>query len=201
MDPKKVREAFESGASKAASQQGRPERVMAPILHDDVPTFMEAPAATSPAELEGADVAVLGIPFEGVKLLDPVTYAPAAGRAGARGLASTTASAPTQGPTPSGATRSSTRCATAAASCPRPTATSSSSTICASSTTATSPSCRATSRRPSCARTRSSPTSSPPAPCRSSSAATTRSPSRCCRCWPASSTASSASSPSTRTST
>jgi agmatinase len=77
MDPKKVREAFERGASKAASQQGRPERVMAPILHDDVPTFVEAPAATSPAGLEGAGAAILGIPFEGVKLLDPATYAPA----------------------------------------------------------------------------------------------------------------------------
>ena len=50
---------------------------MAPILHGDVPTFIEAPAASAPAELEGAGVAVLGIPFEGVKLLDPATYAPA----------------------------------------------------------------------------------------------------------------------------
>jgi len=50
---------------------------MAPILRDDIPTFMEAPHAASVAELEGADVAILGIPFEGVRLLDPVTYAPA----------------------------------------------------------------------------------------------------------------------------
>ena len=77
MDAKKVREAFERGAAKAAARKGRPERVMAPILHGDVPTFIEAPAANSSAELEGAGVAILGIPFEGVKLLDPATYAPA----------------------------------------------------------------------------------------------------------------------------
>jgi agmatinase len=77
MDQNKVREAFERGAGKAASLQGRPERAMASILHDDVPTFIEAPLAASPAELEGAGVAVVGIPFEGVKVLDPVTYAPA----------------------------------------------------------------------------------------------------------------------------
>ena len=77
MDPRKVREAFERGAAKAASAKGRPERQMAPILHGDVPTFTEAPYAASPAELEGAGAAVLGIPFEGVKLLDPVTYLPA----------------------------------------------------------------------------------------------------------------------------
>jgi len=77
MDTKKVREAFERGAAKAASRQGRAERVMAPILHGDVPTFVEAPPASSPTELEGAGAAILGIPFEGVKLLDPVTYAPA----------------------------------------------------------------------------------------------------------------------------
>ncbi|HUK77319.1 MAG TPA: agmatinase family protein [Thermoleophilia bacterium] len=77
MDPKKVHEAFERGAAAAAKQGGRPERVMAPILHGDVPTFAEAPAVSVPAGLEGAGAAVLGIPFEGVRLLDPVTYAPA----------------------------------------------------------------------------------------------------------------------------
>ncbi len=77
MDPKKVREAFERGAAGAAAAHGRPERQMAPILRGDVPTFMEAPHAASPGELEGAGAAVLGIPFEGVKLLDPVTYLPA----------------------------------------------------------------------------------------------------------------------------
>ena len=77
MDADKVRKAWERAAAKAATAGGRPERTMAPILRDDVPTFIEAPFAGSVAELEGAGVAVLGIPFEGVKLLDPVTYAPA----------------------------------------------------------------------------------------------------------------------------
>lgn len=77
MDAKKVRKAFQAGASKAAAARGRPERHLAPILRDDIPTFMEAPLALTTAELEGAGVAVLGIPYEGVKLLDPMTYAPA----------------------------------------------------------------------------------------------------------------------------
>ncbi len=75
MDPKKVHQAFERGTP--AKRGGRPERVMAAILHGDVPTFAEAPAVTVRAGLEGAGAAVLGIPFEGVRLLDPVTYAPA----------------------------------------------------------------------------------------------------------------------------
>ena len=77
MDPSKVREAFERAASKATPLAGRPERVMAPAPHDDVLTFAESPAVASPEGLEGAGAAVLGIPFEGVRLLDPVTYAPA----------------------------------------------------------------------------------------------------------------------------
>lgn len=77
MDLDEIRAAWERGAARAAAAGGRPERVMAPILYDDVPTFAEAPAASSPEGLEGAGAAVLGIPYEGVKLLDPVTYAPA----------------------------------------------------------------------------------------------------------------------------
>ena len=99
MDPMKVREAFQRGASQTASPaQGRPERVMAPLLHDDVPTFAEAPAVSAAQGLEGAGAAVLGIPFEGVRLLDPVDLR--AGRRGARRRTalSTGAAAPTQGP-------------------------------------------------------------------------------------------------------
>jgi agmatinase len=76
MDAKDVRAAWSRAAEKAALAEGRPERVMAPILRGDIPTFMEAPLAVQPADLSGADVVVLGIPYEGVKLLDPVTYAP-----------------------------------------------------------------------------------------------------------------------------
>ena len=77
MDARDVRAAWDKAARGAEKAEGRPERVMAPILRDDIPTFMEAPRAAGPDELAGADIAVLGIPYEGVKLLDPVTYAPA----------------------------------------------------------------------------------------------------------------------------
>jgi len=77
MDPKDVRAAWDKAAQRAEKAEGRPERAMAAILRDDIPTFMEAPCAAGPDDLAGADVAVLGIPYEGVKLLDPITYAPA----------------------------------------------------------------------------------------------------------------------------
>jgi arginase family enzyme len=76
VDAGKVRKAWEQAAAKAQAAGGRPERAMA-AAPNDVPTFIDAPFAASVAELEGAGVAVLGIPFEGVRLLDPATYAPA----------------------------------------------------------------------------------------------------------------------------
>jgi arginase family enzyme len=75
MDPGKVREMFEHGAEEAASRGGA-RRVTATGLHDDVPTFIEAPRAASAAELEGVGAVVLGIPYEGIALLDPVTFVP-----------------------------------------------------------------------------------------------------------------------------
>ncbi len=184
--PRRCDEAFERGAARRRRSRARPERVMAPILHGDVPTFVEAPAASVAGRARGRRRRRARHPLRRRQAARPRDLR--AGRAPRRRptARSTTAAAPTPGPTPSAATPCSTRCATAAASCPRPTPTSSSSTICAWSTTATSPSCPATSRRRSCGPTRSSPTSSPPAPCRSSWAATTRSPSPCCRCSPAS---------------
>jgi agmatinase len=74
MDAKDVKAAWSRAAERACA--GGPERSMAPILHGDVPTFMEAPLATHAGDLSGADVVFLGLPYEGVKLLDPVTYAP-----------------------------------------------------------------------------------------------------------------------------
>jgi arginase family enzyme len=76
VDVRQVKALWEHAARRAQVEKGRPERTMAAILHDDVPTFAEVPAAEGPADLEGADVAVLGLPYEGVKLLDPLTYAP-----------------------------------------------------------------------------------------------------------------------------
>ncbi len=76
MDSNEVRARWERAAATAAATEGRPGRPMAPILRDDVPTFIGAPLAEEPGDLVGADVAVLGIPYEGGRPLDPVTGAP-----------------------------------------------------------------------------------------------------------------------------
>jgi arginase family enzyme len=76
VDANEVKAVWDRAGRRAEREQARPERRMARILRDDVPTFAEVPSAVGPGGLEGADVAVLGIPYEGVKLLDPVTYAP-----------------------------------------------------------------------------------------------------------------------------
>lgn len=77
MDAGEVRSIWVRAAERAAAGEGRSERTMAPILRDDIPTFIEAPLAEHAAELAGANAVFLGLPYEGVKLLDPVTYAPA----------------------------------------------------------------------------------------------------------------------------
>lgn len=76
MDASEVRSAWARAAGRASAADGRPERTMARILRDDIPTFIEAPLAERASDLAGADVVFLGLPYEGVKLLDPVTYAP-----------------------------------------------------------------------------------------------------------------------------
>lgn len=54
----------------------RIERRFKAILYDDVPTFMELPHARSKEDLNSADVAFLGIPWEGLKYPDPWTILP-----------------------------------------------------------------------------------------------------------------------------
>jgi arginase family enzyme len=54
----------------------RVDRRMRDILYGDVPTFMELPLARNPAQLEGVDVAFLGMGYEGVKIDSPHTYLP-----------------------------------------------------------------------------------------------------------------------------
>jgi arginase family enzyme len=76
VDVGEVKAAWERAALRARRGGMPPERSMAPILRRDVPTFAEAPSAAGPGDLARADVAVVGIPYEGVKLLDPLTYAP-----------------------------------------------------------------------------------------------------------------------------
>ncbi|MFX0205296.1 MAG: agmatinase family protein [Candidatus Hodarchaeota archaeon] len=54
----------------------RMERRLKAILYGDVPTFMELPHARRKEDLESADVAFLGIPWEGLKYPDPWTVLP-----------------------------------------------------------------------------------------------------------------------------
>lgn len=57
-------------------------RKPARILHGDVPTFMQLPRAKQTSDLEDANVAFLGIPYEGVKSYSPeIIYPPEAGDA------------------------------------------------------------------------------------------------------------------------
>jgi len=54
----------------------RSERRTKAILYGDVPTFMELPHAKKKEDLKGIDVAFVGLPWEGIKLLDPWTILP-----------------------------------------------------------------------------------------------------------------------------
>ena len=66
--------AFQRASAKAAQSPYRVARRVERILYDDVPTFMEAPYAE---EAPDADVVVVGLPYEGVKILDPRRFLPA----------------------------------------------------------------------------------------------------------------------------
>ena len=199
--PRRCARRSRRGPSKAAAAKGRPERQMAPILRDDIPTFMEAPLAVATRRARGRRRGGARHPLRGRQAARPRDVCAAAGRAGARGLdllPQRRRRGPGGDPPPLGLLLAAPRTRLHPRGRPRP--------------GHRRPAARRRLRRrrrrrrptsssPSCAPTRSSPTSSPPAPCRSCSAATTPSRSRSCRCSPASSTASSASSPSTRTST
>ena len=51
----------------------RVERRLKAILYGDIPTFMELPHAKKKEDLQDVDVAFVGLPWEGIKLLDPWT--------------------------------------------------------------------------------------------------------------------------------
>ncbi|MFX0051169.1 MAG: agmatinase family protein [Candidatus Hermodarchaeota archaeon] len=74
MSLKKVWDEAYSASTKTIPH--RVERRLKAILHGDVPTFMELPHANSKEELKNADVAFLGIPWEGLKYSDPWTVLP-----------------------------------------------------------------------------------------------------------------------------
>jgi len=74
---KGIESRFRRALERAARVPSRLDRRVARILHDDVPTFMEAPLA---AEVENPDVVVVGVPYEGVKIKDRFTFVPATAR-------------------------------------------------------------------------------------------------------------------------
>lgn len=66
--------AFRHASERVAQSPYRVVRRVERILYDDVPTFMEAPLAEAAPD---ADVVVIGLPYEGVKILDPRRFLPA----------------------------------------------------------------------------------------------------------------------------
>ncbi len=66
--------AFGRASASAAKSPYRVVRRTERILKDDIPTFMECPLLE---EAPNADVVVIGLPYEGVKILDPRRFLPA----------------------------------------------------------------------------------------------------------------------------
>ena len=78
VDPKDVKAAWdEGGASARPRPRAGRSASWRPSCATTSPRSWRRPPPPTRGDLAGADVAVLGIPYEGVKLLDPVTYAPA----------------------------------------------------------------------------------------------------------------------------
>ena len=71
---KDIAAAFKRASDRAAKSPYRVVRRIERILRDDIPTFMEAPLAE---EVPDADAVVIGLPYEGVKILDPRRFLPA----------------------------------------------------------------------------------------------------------------------------
>lgn len=69
-------EKFKAAEQKAKDAYNKVDRRMEPIIHGDVPSFMNLPIARSKEDLEGCDVAIIGIPYEGSKLVTPYCYLP-----------------------------------------------------------------------------------------------------------------------------
>jgi arginase family enzyme len=72
----RVNAAFEEVAHNAGQAEARRERRIQDILYDDVPTFMELPLASKPADLQGLDAAVVGFGYEGITAVTPWLSAP-----------------------------------------------------------------------------------------------------------------------------
>lgn len=69
-----IEKRFLKAIDKAAKTQARMERRVLRILHNEVPSFMEAPLHH---EVRNPDIVVVGVPYEGVKIRDRFTFMPA----------------------------------------------------------------------------------------------------------------------------
>jgi agmatinase len=69
-------EAWERAAKIAQDMAPCTGRRMKRIIRGDTPSFAECDIARHPQDLEGADVAIVGFPYQGVKTLDPHTLLP-----------------------------------------------------------------------------------------------------------------------------
>ena len=67
---------YREAENKAGVKLGKFDRRREPILYGDVPTFMELPIAENKDDIKGADIAVIGIPYEGLKIANPFTSLP-----------------------------------------------------------------------------------------------------------------------------
>lgn len=75
MDPVQVQDAYRRAGERAAGSGARVDRRVQPLLAGGAPTFLDAPPVELGA-LGEPDVAVLGVPFEGVTTRDPLTFVP-----------------------------------------------------------------------------------------------------------------------------
>ncbi|HCF50053.1 MAG TPA: hypothetical protein DER60_07205, partial [Syntrophomonas sp.] len=75
-EKEQIKFAFENAMDLLKTQKARGERIELSILKGDTPTFMEYPLAKKPQDLQGADAAILGIPFEGLTIQTPMIMAP-----------------------------------------------------------------------------------------------------------------------------
>jgi len=69
-----IEKKFKTALDRAAKSPHRFDRRVLHVLHDDVPTFIEAPPHR---EVENPDLVVVGVPYEGVKIRDRFTFLPA----------------------------------------------------------------------------------------------------------------------------
>ena len=61
---------------RAQQHSARYERRMESIIQRDIPSFMELPIINTEEQMKEKDIIFLGVPYEGVKIKDPLTFIP-----------------------------------------------------------------------------------------------------------------------------